>query len=1580
MSFIVTRSRSKLGLGENIAKDPVQSDSQRETVRETPASDSDSGDSLFLTQSVTSPSRTVRRHRPCNDPACPFNQESVDVQEKAGGQNAQHKDTRMSSDSDSEATYAVLLRRWKLLADSRGSFSQPPRPTRKRVSPKWMGVPFLKKSSSLCQKQTIVNSEVGGFFKCMLKLSKGHGDKRRGELSPSLLLSAQEEISMQTEDDDDEEEEDVRKVDIDCFIQNTRKRNQQTWLPSLKWKTRRAPGTCTEKNNKCQEEQETCYQTRKVADDLMAPQDDTDVYNESSSLNIEVSRSMKKVEKSSKSPQWNWMEPIDEMSDDETQWPNLVDQDEDETQILQDNPTDREGRDDALCLENISSCEHQVQVEDIRQGVHHEPLENETQILQDNPTDREGRDDALCLENISSCEHPVQVEDIRQGVHQEPLENETHILQDEMSDDETQWPHLVDQDEDETQILQDNPTDREGSEDALCLENISSCEHQVQVKDIHQCVHHEPLENEDLGNVGGGFISSQDLFQEPNNQASPLKEITVENDKEVLESRVVPHDDIGLIIQKKKSSLILADMEVDVLKYFKSLKTHPSEIVSPTAGDICQVRQEKDKTTLGMHDPHHHSSLPLEDYKSGSIGNDYSSHSKDILMVRQEEKVETPLFNFGGLKFLKRKYKKTKDPEISDNLAPRLADLGQNEYSALHLDDVKRKKRKKDKNYGLLEEPVDTLPDVGVAADSGLSVQDSSVVCASVSGSKPKKKSKKDKNYGLLEEPVDTLADVSVAADSGLSVQDSSVVCASVSGSKPKKKSKKDKNDWLLEEPVDTLPDVSVAADSGLSVQDSSVVCASVSGSKPKKKRKKDKNYGLLEEPVNTLPDVSVAADSGLSVQDSSVVYASVSGSKPKKKRKKDKNYGLLEEPVNTLPDVSVAADSGLSVQDSSVVYASVSGSKPKKKRKKDKNYGLLEEPVDTLPDVGVAADSGLSVQDSSVVCASVSGSKPKKKSKKDKNDWLLEEPVDTLPDVSVAADSGLSVQDSSVVCASVSGSKPKKKRKKDKNYGLLEEPVNTLPDISVAADSGLSVQDSSVVCASVSGSKPKKKSKKVKTDGLLGELVDTLPDVSVAADSGLSVQDSSVVCASVSGSKPKKKSKKDKNDWLLEEPVDTLPDVSVAADSGLSVQDSSVVCASVSGIKPKKMRKTDKHGQPAPQEDEWIGVEEAIQIPCQGSASLVSIAEEIKQPIRTDLSNFVQSDCLEPQRKKKRVKTKQDSSPMISDEIVALQCSGESYSSHGIKTVKKKKKKLTDVGEGQVGEMVTASKNIAEPLEKIPEITAGIEIQPVNSINLTDDSVTPRKKRKKRKRQKVVIEENMDVEALLVETTEQVETPDTQDSEQQGAEVVLLRKQKKKKDRTETRQEEEASKNESLSLRLGLVEMTTSNTPSTRSETVGIGEEEGLGGSEPVKKRRELENYGSWSVSHSLLYLDQYHWQNTKQTRVVKEASSSGQNDTNERNKCERTKGDHSESSQQVLQSEDTIQPNGKKKKKKLVETDIEVYPEIVEHEMPHLELKKSLSLASQISVHRPTVQNSKRRERETIYDVGLDHSWRVS
>ncbi|MCJ8748736.1 hypothetical protein PDJAM_G00168100 [Pangasius djambal] len=178
---------------ENISEASVQSDSRRETMFETPASDSDSGDSLFLTQSVSSASRTVKRHRPSNTQVCLFSQESEDEHERDGDQNAQHEDTRTKSDSDSETSYTDLHHRWKSLVKTHGRISRRSRPRCQRAPPKRIVLPFLKKSGSgqlsARKNQIIVNSEIGGFFKCILKLSKGHGEKRRRELSPSILPS-----------------------------------------------------------------------------------------------------------------------------------------------------------------------------------------------------------------------------------------------------------------------------------------------------------------------------------------------------------------------------------------------------------------------------------------------------------------------------------------------------------------------------------------------------------------------------------------------------------------------------------------------------------------------------------------------------------------------------------------------------------------------------------------------------------------------------------------------------------------------------------------------------------------------------------------------------------------------------------------------------------------------------------------------------------------------------------------------------------------------------------------------------------------------------------------------------------------------------------------------------------------------------------------------------------------------------------------------------------------------------------------------------------------------------------------------
>lgn len=111
---------------------------------------SDTGDSLFLTQSVTSPSRTVKRQRPSNTKAHVLNQE----EERDSDSNAQCED---SSNSDSDTRYADLLCRRKSLGKRHGTTGRPPRPRRRRPRPKKMDLTFLKTSGlrSGCQNSTV---------------------------------------------------------------------------------------------------------------------------------------------------------------------------------------------------------------------------------------------------------------------------------------------------------------------------------------------------------------------------------------------------------------------------------------------------------------------------------------------------------------------------------------------------------------------------------------------------------------------------------------------------------------------------------------------------------------------------------------------------------------------------------------------------------------------------------------------------------------------------------------------------------------------------------------------------------------------------------------------------------------------------------------------------------------------------------------------------------------------------------------------------------------------------------------------------------------------------------------------------------------------------------------------------------------------------------------------------------------------------------------------------------------------------------------------------------------------------------
>ncbi|KAF7688791.1 phoenix [Silurus meridionalis] len=1144
-----------LRLQEKDSEASVQCDFEKET-----ASDSDSGDSLFLTQSVTPAQRRVKRQRPSNTQTCPSSQESEDEEEKDSDTSTRrHEDSKLTSDSDSKTSYADLLCKWRTLLNEESPRKYP------KARPRTMVLPFLKKKNGskkliARQNQVIANAEIGGFFKCILQNSEGHEEERRRELR-SLLPNSEGALECKKEsegDDDDKDDEDIKIVDLDCFVWDVLKRNRQTWQTSLKWKMGQAPGTVRK-----------CSRTRKVAQNVVEPQKDKSVHGNNSLPNIEVSQSSKKGRKSRKCPARSSLSPHSSPS--------------------------RLSPDKSRLVSSLF-MDHQD-----------EHSENQLQVL------------VACSESQSLERYQAQ------NIHQacdnciEPIH--------EIAIEETQWLSSKDQDDDETQILEDSPTGKETMDDLLC----SLQEHQNHEEVVG--VHHEPVENEDLVSVGGGFTSSQDLFQEPNNPLketksplketkSPLKETRIENhNKEFLQCYVTLQD-VDLITKENSNSLILSDVGGN---YLESQLAQPSEIISTTAKDTHQERKEKDEKTLYDGVECAYPTVPLE-AQTGSRGHDYISPRKDFLLAEQEEKTESPLFNYSALKLMKRKKGiKIKAPVISDNLTPVQDDPGEGSEPPLE-DTVECKKRKNVKNDKLLEEPADTVPEVGVPTDLGLlgqscsldcssvsgiismkkrqmdrhnklleepvdippevsvptdlslSAQDYASDCASVNGIKQKKKRKKERNNELLEQPVDPLREVGVPTDLGLPVQDCSLDCASVGMSKPLKNRSNDKINELREEPVEPLPEVSVPTDLGKSAQDHGMNCASENGMKEKKKTKKDKYKELLEKPVDPLPEVSVPTDFALSAQHHSIDWASVNEIKPIKKRKKDKRHDLMEEPIDLSPEVSVPTDLSVSAQHLSMDCVSMSGVKRKKKRKKDRNNELLEEPVDPSQDVSVPTDLSLSAQDHSMDCASVSGIKPKKNRKKDRNIEFLEEPVDPLPEVSGFTDVGLSAQDHGMNCASVIGIKQKKKRKKDKNYELLKEPVDTLPEVSVPKDQSLSAQDDCMDCASVNGIQQNKKTKKHKSIELLGKPFDTQAEVSVPTDLSVSVQNSFLDCSSVSGIRPLKKRKKDRNNELLAEPIDTPPEVSVPTDLSLSAQDYSMNRASVNGIKQKKKTKKDKN------------------------------------------------------------------------------------------------------------------------------------------------------------------------------------------------------------------------------------------------------------------------------------------------------------------------------------------------------------------------------------------------------------------
>ncbi|KAL7834607.1 hypothetical protein SRHO_G00288540 [Serrasalmus rhombeus] len=187
--------------------------------------DSDSDDSLFLTQSVAPAHRTVQR---CHS------------SERPGTVPRGEPDNHLSDEDLFSSPPKVLP-----LPEKRagGGCRQPlkwrPAPRLKRRE-----FPLLQEGSkklSVHKSHTLMNSEIGGFFKYLHNVDRRRGLKRR-ELRSFSLVSDSEEGSMDDHDD-------IRIVDLDCFISDLSKRNQQKWIPPSRLKRNRCSRMIYSKSN-----------------------------------------------------------------------------------------------------------------------------------------------------------------------------------------------------------------------------------------------------------------------------------------------------------------------------------------------------------------------------------------------------------------------------------------------------------------------------------------------------------------------------------------------------------------------------------------------------------------------------------------------------------------------------------------------------------------------------------------------------------------------------------------------------------------------------------------------------------------------------------------------------------------------------------------------------------------------------------------------------------------------------------------------------------------------------------------------------------------------------------------------------------------------------------------------------------------------------------------------------------------------------------------------------------------------------------------------------------------------------------
>ncbi|XP_050964896.1 LOW QUALITY PROTEIN: uncharacterized protein LOC127164834 [Labeo rohita] len=184
------------------------------------SSDSDSGGSLFITQSVTKAVRTERRHRSSKRPES--------ISDDSGNE-------RDNGDTENE----------------RGSTSQHAEcPFRRKIishpAPRKAVFPFLLKSLgrqhlSLKKHQILENSEMGGFLKCIKKIEEGYVNTGRA-ISPSMPES---DLSDLSEGDDHDSDHEVTKV---MRLQDSLSNDNEQQSVDTNRKAKQSKTKSTEKN------------------------------------------------------------------------------------------------------------------------------------------------------------------------------------------------------------------------------------------------------------------------------------------------------------------------------------------------------------------------------------------------------------------------------------------------------------------------------------------------------------------------------------------------------------------------------------------------------------------------------------------------------------------------------------------------------------------------------------------------------------------------------------------------------------------------------------------------------------------------------------------------------------------------------------------------------------------------------------------------------------------------------------------------------------------------------------------------------------------------------------------------------------------------------------------------------------------------------------------------------------------------------------------------------------------------------------------------------------------------------------